>query len=339
MSVLALRIRGEPARYRDLGGQQPSWVTASISNGWIAPLGIGLIGRRAVVSGVLGRGSCRRAPGAELAAFRAEWRARDIEAKIRLSGNAVENIAIAMAANPALDQQQFDQVAARAAAGLAHVNALEWAPRVKRDDIPAFEAAARARGLSDYRVFDVTPDFHPTELGDRPEYFPVLYEQRFHGARRVQGLALGRYDGRRIPMEKAAAEGVPIATTPVRPIGRNAQGLVYLLYWPVYDTIEVPATAADRQARLRGYAVGNYELVPLFAAVLNDTPAIVEINPRRRLGHASSRPGGHGGDHLFGDERQESNWRRPAMAGSAATRRTGSFASCAISRSSISIGT
>ena len=159
-------------------------------------------------------------------AFRAEWRARDIEAKVRLSGNAVESIAIGMTANPALDASQFGHVAARAASGLVHVNALEWAPRVGREGIPAFEAAARARGLKDYRVFDVTPDFHWTELAERPEYFPVLYEERFHGTRRALGLARGRYDGRRIPMEKAAAEGPAAALARLR----NPETKVDLLF-------------------------------------------------------------------------------------------------------------
>ncbi|MGE5145900.1 MAG: CHASE domain-containing protein [Candidatus Eiseniibacteriota bacterium] len=243
--------------------------------GWLAPVGIALIGvaLSCLAFWVADRADERRVRN--VLAFRSEWRARDIEAKIRLSGNAVESVAIAMAANPALTADQFGRVAARAAAGLAHVNALEWAPRIRREDIPAFEAAARAQGLKDYRVFDVTPDFHRTELADRPEYFPVLYDERFHGARRAQGLALGRYDGRRIPMEKAASEGLPIATLPVRPIGPRAEGLIYLLYWPVYDTIEAPGSA-ERAQRLRGYAIGNYDLAPLLTAVLRNTPEIIE---------------------------------------------------------------
>jgi signal transduction histidine kinase len=244
--------------------------------GWAAPVGIGLIGAAlsCFAFWIADHADERRVQNA--LAFRSEWRARDIEAKIRLSGNAVENVAIAMAANPSLDPDQFARVATRAATGLAHVNAVEWAPRVSRGDIPAFEAAARSRGLDGYRVFDVTPDFRQTELADRPEYFPVLYDERFNGAPRALGLALGRYDGRRIPMEKAATEGRPVATLPVRPIGPEAHGLVYLLYWPVYDTIRVPATADERRAHLRGYAIGNYDLAALLTAVIRDTPDIIE---------------------------------------------------------------
>src|SRR5690606_11117619 len=90
------------------------------------------------------------------------------------------------------------------------------------------------------------------------------------------GLALGRYDGRRLPMEKAAETGEPVATLPVRPIGPDGRGLVYLLFWPVYDTIQAPPTADGRRKGLQGYSVGNYDLAALLTAVLRDTPEIIE---------------------------------------------------------------
>src|SRR5690606_18001068 len=136
-----------------------------------------------------------------------------------------------------------------------------------------------ARGLDGYRVFDVTPDFQPTVLGDRAEYYPVLYEERFHVRRRAVGLALGRYDGRRLPMEKAAEAGRPVATLPVRPIGPDGRGLVYLLFWPVYDTIQIPTTPGERRARLLGYSVGNYELAALLTPVARAPPEILGTPP------------------------------------------------------------
>ncbi|HET6160495.1 MAG TPA: CHASE domain-containing protein [Dongiaceae bacterium] len=245
-------------------------------SGWIAPIAIGVAG---VLLSCFTFWMANQADDQRVQTileFRSEWRARDLEAKIRLSGNAVENIAIAMAANNALGPDQFAQLAARAARGLEHVNSLQWAPRIKRDQIAAFEQTARSLGLSDYQVFDVTPDFQRTNLSDRPEYFPVLFDERLLGGRRVLGLALGKYDPRRIPMEKARDEGGAMATVPVRPVGPAAAGLVYLLFWPVYDTIDVPATIDQRRAHLRGYAIGNYNLTALIGAALRNTPEPIE---------------------------------------------------------------
>ena len=209
--------------------------------------------------------------------LRSEWRARDLEAKIRLAGNAVENIAIAMTVADLLNSDQFTRRATRASRGLDHVNSLQWAPRISpATQIPALEQRARSLGLKDFQVFDVTPDFQRTSLSDRPEYFPVLFDERPHGERRVLGLALGKYEGRRIPMERARDEGAPVATLPVRPVGPSAGELVYLLFWPVYDTTDVPEAVDDRRAHLRGYAIGNYNLSALLTAAMRNTPELIE---------------------------------------------------------------
>jgi signal transduction histidine kinase/ActR/RegA family two-component response regulator len=243
---------------------------------WIAPIGVGVAG---LLLSCLAFWMADEADDERVRTvleFRSEWRARDLEAKIRLSANAVENLSIAMAVDSALTPDQVRRLASRAMQGLDHVNAMQWAPRVKREEIAAFEQRARAMGLKDYRVFDVTPEFQRTELGDRPEYFPVLFDERPKEGRRVFGLALGKHDPRRIPMEKARDEGAVTGTAPVRPIGPAATGLVYLLFWPVYDTIDVPATMDGRRAHLRGYAVGNYDLAALIDAALRNTPEPIE---------------------------------------------------------------
>jgi len=246
-----------------------------LRSGWIAPVAVGLVG---VALSFLAFWSAQRADEERVRTileFRADWRARDLEAKIRMSGNAVENVAIAMAATVALDAEQFRKIAARAHRGLDHVNSLQWAPRVPRAEITAFEVLARSLGQADYRVFDVSPEFQRTELAERPEYFPVLFDERFHGGRRSLGLALGKYEGRRIPMETARDEGGPIATLPVRPIGPQTDELVYLLFWPVYESIDVPATVEERRAKLRGYALGNYNLTAMLTAAIANTPDLI----------------------------------------------------------------
>jgi len=242
---------------------------------WLVPVGIGLLGVALSCLAFLfaDRADDRRVQG--LLQSRAEWRARDIEAKIRLSGNAVENVAIAISANPFLDPESFRRLALRARRAIDHVNALQWAPRIRQDQLAGFEQSARYYGINDYRVFDVTPDFRPTELAARDEYFPVLFDVRFEGGRLTQGLALGKYDGRRIPMERARDTAGPIATLPVQPIGPPSSRRVYLLFWPVYDGVDLP-TIEERHAKLRGYAVGNYDIESLLFAAVRNTPEIIE---------------------------------------------------------------
>ncbi len=242
------------------------------SRRWIAPIAVGLVGIALSLLAFWSAGRADEERVRNILEFRADWRTRDLEAKIRQSSGAVENVAIAMAAGMQPDVDQFKRLAARAQRDLGHVNSLQWAQRVPRPELSNFEKIAQSLGYADYRVFDVAEDLRPTELSERPEYFPVLFDERFNGNRKALGLALGKFDGRRIPMERARDEGIPVATAPVRPIGGQSARLVYLLFWPVYDGIDVPEAPHDRQEKLRGYAVGNYDLVELLGAAIENTP-------------------------------------------------------------------
>ncbi|HWA47109.1 MAG TPA: CHASE domain-containing protein [Dongiaceae bacterium] len=243
---------------------------------WLAPLAAGIVG---IVLSCCAFWLAERADMdrvRNILEFRADWRTRDLEAKVRLTGNPVENVAIAMTANQFLRPNEFQQVAAHARHGLSHINSLQWAPRVKQKDVFGFEAGARALGLKDYRMSDISADFKRQPLMDRPEYFPVLFEARFNDNLSTLGIALGRLDDRRIPMERARDMGVLSATKPVRPIAPTGSELVYIVYWPVYDSLDVPDTVEDRRARLRGYATGNYDLIAMLNAAIADTPEMVE---------------------------------------------------------------
>jgi signal transduction histidine kinase len=251
-------------------------ISGLLRKEWLAPLGAGVVG---IALSLLAFWLAERADMERVRStleFRADWRTRDLEAKVRLTGNPVENVAIAMTANEFLRPAEFQQVAAHARHGLSHINSLQWAPRVERKDVIGFEAGARAVGLKDYHLSDITADFKRVPIADRPEYFPVLFEARFNDKLTTLGVTLGKFDDRRIPMERARDTGVLSATAPVRPIAPTGSQLVYIVYWPVYGSLDVPQTVEERRAQLRGYATGNYDLIAMLNAAIADTPEMVE---------------------------------------------------------------
>src|SRR5262245_12507278 len=191
-------------------------ISGLLRKEWLAPLGAGIVG---IALSILAFWLAERADMERVRStleFRADWRTRDLEAKVRLTGNPVENVAIAMTANPWPRPAEFQQIAAHARHGLGHINALQWAPLVKREDVAGFEAGARAIGLKDYHLSDITLESKRAPISDRPVYFPVLFEARFNDNRSNMGLTLGRFDDRRIPMKRAGDMGVLSAPAAVR---------------------------------------------------------------------------------------------------------------------------
>ena len=251
-------------------------ISALLRKEWLAPLGVGIVG---IGLSFLAFWLADRADNERVRSileFRADWRTRDLEAKVWLTGNPVENVAIAMTANRLTTLDEFKQIATHARHGLSHINTLQWAPRLKKEDVGVFEESARTLGLTAYHLADITADFQRIPIKDRPEYFPVLFEARFNDKLNTLGVTLGNFDDRRIPMERARDRGVLSATVPVRPIAPTGSELVYIVYWPVYDSLDVPTSVEERRASLRGYATGNYDLIAMLNAAIADTPEMEE---------------------------------------------------------------
>lgn len=89
---------------------------------------------------------------------------------------AIRNAALTMEASPQLTRDQFNHYMQKLIKNELSVNLMEWQPIVPAAQLSQFEAAARATGLSDYRV--VQPNASQTgwePVHGRDEYVPVLF--------------------------------------------------------------------------------------------------------------------------------------------------------------------
>ena len=149
-----------------------------------------------------------------------------------------------------ITQAEFDGYAAPL---LVVTQAYSWAPRVPGAERSQFETHARAQGLTDFTVRDLSPSGQLTPAVDRPEYFPVLYTQ----SRSTEPLPLG-FDVmsesiRRATLERAAQRGSMAVSPRMDLVGlepANTSGL--LLVAPVL--LSVVDGGAKKQA-LSGYVM------------------------------------------------------------------------------------
>lgn len=181
---------------------------------------------------------------------RAQARASAEAVSAALERRAISHIAylragaMLVAASPQLTPAGFREMAA----GMADddedhaIAGITWAPRVAVSDIPAFEAARRADGLTGFAV-------HPRPLPGRAFVVPVTYVSR-SGANPALGFDMASEPQRAAAMARAAADNRPTASGKVllvkREPGRNWSG--FLIYMPVY--------ARGAQAHGRGRLLG-----------------------------------------------------------------------------------
>jgi len=127
----------------------------------------------------------------------------------------------------------------------------------------AFIQRMRADGLADYRIW---PE------GERSEYAPVTYLERFEGPNlRVFGYDMMSEPNRRAAMRGAWESGAATLTGVVRlATGADNAPLGLLMYLPVARHGQPPADPAARRAAPAGFVYASFRLQTLMQAILGD---------------------------------------------------------------------
>ena len=166
------------------------------------------------------------------------------------------------------------------------IMAVDWVPRVAGNERHAFEAARQQEeGGGGYHIFEVDANDQEVKLGERPEYFPILFSATRRPLLSVLGLDHGFQEARRMAMARARDTGTMVATRIVSQL-RTDQGTIFL-FMPVYhqDLAAGVATVEERRMALRGFVVGLYEARALFAALTQATDTrgllfrVTEVSP------------------------------------------------------------
>lgn len=139
-----------------------------------------------------------------------------------------------------------------------HFQALEWVPRVRREQRAAFEAAARAEG---YPIFQFTEPDHTGRLvpaSEQDEYFPVYYVEPYVGNEIVLGFNPDVTHPTRGALLKAARDSGHITLSERYVLMQETapQQFSVLAFAPVYENGQSPQTLAERHQLLKGFIVG-----------------------------------------------------------------------------------
>ena len=122
------------------------------------------------------------------------------------------------------------------------IRALGYIARLRRADIPAFEARLRGEGLS----LPVRP------VVDTADAFPVLYVEPMEGNRTAIAFDMGSEPRRRAAAEKARDEGRTVMTSELALVQDPEHAPGFLLFAPVYAG-STDRTVEGRRAGLTGW--------------------------------------------------------------------------------------
>lgn len=114
------------------------------------------------------------------------------------------------------------------------VYALEWAPRVTRDDRAAFEASMRAADRPGFAIREPVEDRGLQPAAARDVHFPIVYEEPDAAA---LGLDVTFEPERRATVEEALSTGEVVTSAPFELAERPGGGKYVAIYMPVADPV------------------------------------------------------------------------------------------------------
>jgi PAS domain S-box-containing protein len=157
-----------------------------------------------------------------------------------------------------------------------HLQAMGWSPRVAADQLPSFEAAARAEGFDGYRVFDRTAGARVTVAGHDP-VVPIRYIEPLQGNTGALGVNSLSIPVARAAIEAATRSGQAVASAGFQLTQRNGQGLEtgVVVYQPVAAASE--GDAAGPAAGLRGVVFVTLAVDTMLRDALQQLPAYLKV--------------------------------------------------------------
>ena len=181
-------------------------------------------------------------------------------------------------ADEEVDRKQFHNFAAPLLLHEPSIQALEWIPRVGKDERAACEAAARGEVGPDFRFTERTESGLRTR-SESEEYFPVYYVEPRQGNEQALGFDLASDVERREALVRARDTRQPVATAPIRLVQEKEAQAGYLVYLAVYKGDPAPGDAEERRSRLKGFVLGVFRVIDtLNDALRNLKPIGVDIH-------------------------------------------------------------
>lgn len=122
------------------------------------------------------------------------------------------------------------------------VQAVEWAPRIGREQRSEFEAAQQT-AFPGFRIKEREPNGRLQSASDRPYYYPVTFLEPVEHNRAAIGLDLASTPARWSALSSTLVLGIPVATAPVRLVQETEHQTGILLMLAVSEGGNAPGVA------------------------------------------------------------------------------------------------
>ncbi|MNX57797.1 Aerobic respiration control sensor protein ArcB [compost metagenome] len=202
-----------------------------------------------------------------------ERRASDVAGTIRSTMRAYEEVLLSVralfAASVDISRRDFTLFTADTLDRLPGILSIAWLPRVAGEQRAAFIAGVRREGVSNYHLWQWTPDGRQESVPVRSEYFPVLYVVPESLARTLLGYCDVFPD--RLEAIARARDTGQLSVSNLSPLRLQGMRPGVLMSQAVYAPTPRPATTQARRAQTAGFVMAAFSFERLFTDALRQT--------------------------------------------------------------------
>lgn len=156
-------------------------------------------------------------------------------------------------------------------AGQGSLSALSWNQVVPATERDAYVASLRNQGYSNFHVWNYGLPY--ASVATNEDVVAVTYIEPHVRFGRAQGLNTLSEPIRARAQEKAVATGGAAMTAPLHLVQSGNDQLSYIIFSPVYKSLDTPKTDAMRKQLLRGFVVSLMTIGPQIQALQRSVPS------------------------------------------------------------------
>ncbi len=161
-----------------------------------------------------------------------------------------------------VSRQEFSTVAMGILKRHPNLQALEWIPKVRHEERPAYETAARRDGYRDFQITQRARQGQMVQAEVRSHYFPVYFVEPLVGNELAVGFDLASNTTRLNTLTESQERGRLLATASITLVQEKGDQKGFLGLLPIYDG--APTSAAERTKLLKGFVLGVFRVGDIF---------------------------------------------------------------------------
>jgi CHASE1-domain containing sensor protein len=194
---------------------------------------------------------------------------QDIQEHLTCHLDAVHSVKSLYASSVNVERNEFATFNQHLLSRHTGVQAMEWLPRVSREQRAEYEARARAEGFADFVFTEYDAAGQLVAAGDREEYYPVFFVEPRASNEAAIGFDVASDPDRREALYLARDSGRQVATGPLTLVQETTDQTGLLVFDPIYAKDMPLSTVADRRRALQGYVLGVFRVDDMVQALLH----------------------------------------------------------------------